>query len=79
MKRLRPMLLLIPIAIASPAVAENTAPNFANLDQNSDGYLSSDEARADSRVVERFTEADRDRDGYISMEEFVATWILRQK
>lgn len=74
MKSLRATLMLLPLAIAAPAMAESSPPNFAELDANTDGRISIDEARADARVADEFLKVDKDRDGYLSVEEFGAAW-----
>lgn len=43
---------------------------FIELDINSDGLISIEEAAADATVSAKFSELDLDKDGFISLEEF---------
>lgn len=43
---------------------------FSQLDTNSDGLISVEEASADSSVAASFTELDINKDGYLSALEF---------
>ena len=48
----------------------NEWPEFSALDQNGDGSISKDEAKAQSLLASRFSEVDDDRDGRLSATEY---------
>lgn len=58
------------------AVAETSAgtsgPSFKQLDKNTDGYISSEEAKGRESLVAEFSRADRNQDGKVSETEFSA-------
>ena len=74
MKTFASTLTLMLIAGSAFAQSGSDAPSFTQIDANADGRISTEEARADARVAERFQDADTDRDGYLSLEEFSAVW-----
>jgi hypothetical protein len=43
---------------------------FDALDSNDDGLITSTEAEADSRIVERFSELDVNGDGFLNLAEY---------
>ena len=73
--------IALAVALASGATlavaAEKTegqqpAPGFAQLDANSDGYISKDEAAADATLVGEWSKADTNKDGQLDKSEFSA-------
>ena len=62
--------LMLTAASITFAQSNPEAPSFMQLDADSDGRISKEEALADARVAERFDEADSDSDGYLSLSEF---------
>lgn len=53
-----------------PAVTEQVAPIFDQLDVDRDGFVSQDEAKRSAEVSTRFAELDKDADERISALEF---------
>jgi len=52
------------------ATGNNEWPEFSTLDQNGDGNISKDEAKAQSLLASRYSEIDNDMDGKLSAEEY---------
>jgi hypothetical protein len=53
-----------------PAVTEQVAPIFDQLDVDRDGFVTRDEARRSAEVSARFAELDKDADKKVSAVEF---------
>jgi EF hand len=66
--------LACPVAFAedttTTATGNNEWPEFSTLDQNGDGNISKDEAKAQSLLASRFSEVDKDMDGKLSADEY---------
>ena len=61
-------LYLMVVALASCAAIP--APTFEQLDINSDGYISKDEAKAYKDMSKRWAKVDSNNDGHINIDEF---------
>ena len=55
---------------AKTSTGNNEWPEFSTLDQNGDGNISKDEAKAQSLLASRYSEIDNDMDGKLSAEEY---------
>lgn len=74
MKAIGSTLILMLAAGTALAQSDTEQPNFIQLDTDSDGRISKEEAKADSRVAKRFQEADANGDGYLTLDEFSDIW-----
>ena len=74
MKAIGSTLILMLAAGSALAQSDTERPNFIQLDIDSDGRISKEEAKADSRVAKRFKEADANGDGYLTLDEFSDIW-----
>lgn len=74
MKAIGSTLILMLAAGSALAKSDTEQPNFIQLDTDSDGRISKEEAKADSRVAKRFQEADANGDGYLTLDEFSDIW-----
>lgn len=74
MKAIGTTLILMLAAGGALAQSETERPNFIQLDTDSDGRISKDEAKADPRIAKRFQEADANGDGYLTLDEFSTVW-----
>lgn len=57
------------LLLGLPFVQANDAETFETLDLNSDGYISTSEAKGTS-IESVFVQLDANKDGYISKEEY---------
>ena len=71
-KRLTRACLALAVTLVPLTAAADDGKKFADLDRNSDGYLSASEISFDRRLLERFTQLDVDGDGRISAAEWRA-------
>jgi EF hand len=55
---------------AKTSTGNNEWPEFSALDENGDGNISKDEAKAQSLLASRYSEIDNDMDGKLSAEEY---------
>jgi Ca2+-binding EF-hand superfamily protein len=62
------------VAMATAALAQDTAAVFAALDSDDNGSISEMEAERNAFVMEAFSSADSDTDGALSQEEFDAAF-----
>lgn len=66
-------------AAMQPVMAEGTAStskqseaNFKELDTDQDGYISEDEAKGNTALIDRWIEVDENQDGSVDITEFSA-------
>lgn len=54
------------------ALSAEEVKTFEELDANSDGYISKDEAKAQKSIEQNWTKADKDKNGRLDISEFSA-------
>jgi osmotically-inducible protein OsmY len=64
-------LALLPVMTQAQDAPPQKSPDFAKLDQNRDGFLSHEEAKADPRAAKFFGKADMNHDGKLSEDEWL--------
>lgn len=64
-------LALLPVMSQAQDAPPQKTPDFAKLDQNRDGFLSHEEAKADPRAAKFFRKADMNHDGKLNEDEWL--------
>jgi Ca2+-binding EF-hand superfamily protein len=62
------------VALAAPAMAQDTGLVFTALDANKDGKVSQAEAQRNVLVSQNFASADKNKDGSLTKDEFGAAF-----
>lgn len=78
----RALAALAAAALPGLALAQQQTPadvTFNNLDQDRNGFVSRDEAKANKRIAKRFGEADANKDGKLAPDEFAKANEMAQK
>ena len=65
-------LVLLPLSVAAADYSPATHERFMRLDTNHDGYISQDEAKADSQLSQEWKTVDTNNTGKIDESEFSA-------
>lgn len=60
------------------AVSAEEVLTFEEMDANSDGYISKDEAKAEKKLEKNWTKADKDKNGRLDSSEFSAFEAMDQ-
>jgi Ca2+-binding EF-hand superfamily protein len=70
-KQLIPLTLLVAMgaAYAGSEYEQGSSPSFTEMDQNGDGEITQEEARAFPRLQENFEQLDANADGVLTREE----------